>query len=54
MAVEGKVGVPVEARQLSCLEVAPGTLHPRSQVLVGLLAPLCLGIEVICISLPEK
>ena len=40
MAVEGKVGVRVEARRLSILEVAAGTLHPRCQVLVGLLASL--------------
>ena len=40
MAVEGKVGVRVEARRLSSLEVAAGTLHPRCQVLVGLLASL--------------
>ena len=40
MAVEGKVGVRVEARRLSSLEVAARTLHPRCQVLVGLLASL--------------
>ena len=40
MAVEGKVGVCVEARRLSSLEVAARTLHPRCQVLVGLLASL--------------
>ena len=33
-------GVRVEARQLSSLEVAARTLHPRCQVLVGLLALL--------------
>ena len=40
MVVEGKVGVRVEARRLSSLEVAARTLHPRCQVLVGLLASL--------------
>ena len=39
MAVEGK-GVRVVARRLSSLEVVAGTLHPRCQVLVGLLASL--------------
>ena len=40
MVVEGKVGVRVEARRLSSLELAARTLHPRCQVLVGLLASL--------------
>ena len=40
LAVEGKVGVRVEARRSSILEVAAGTLHPGCQVLVGLLASL--------------
>ena len=42
MVVEGwgGGGVRVEARRLSSLEVAAGTLHPRCQVLVGLLASL--------------
>ena len=40
MAVEGKGGLRVVARRLSSLEVAAGTLHPRCQVLVGLLASL--------------
>ena len=44
MAVEGKVGVRVEARRLSTLEVAARTLHPRCQVLVGLLASLPLMV----------
>ena len=48
MAVEGKVGVQVEARRLSSLEVAAGTLHPCCQVLVGLLASMvfsCLALS---------
>ena len=36
----GGGGVRVVARRLSSLEVVAGTLHPRCQVLVGLLASL--------------